>query len=365
MVFQIQLCVLWMTFTLINGVDARLLLIVLELLAAIFLIVGVFSFFMTWQQQKQQLRPRRRVLRGKYSQWLGRVMPIITALALILPVISLFLAWFGTSAVSAIPTATSGRSVPGKTATTQAPLTAPTHLVIPGKLTVGSATSFPPQSYRDARTQQPVGFDIDLANALAQRMGLQTNIVQMRADDLVNNLTSNNLDIVISAYPITDAVKTTVQAIPYLQPSEIVLVRKGNAAGFSFTRLSNFCGHSVAVQMGTPEDVTLHTLLNQCGKTNISVKEEQDSQTAIDDLRHEIVDAVYQNSSIGKYYIQRYSGELQQLGVALPGVQEGILIRSKDDEMFSSMQKAFRQMQQDGTYAELLTRWGLTDDLVS
>src|SRR5579872_3576290 len=50
-------------------------------------------------------------------------------------------------------------------------VTPPNDLLVPGTLTVGSDTTYPPQEYIDTATNKPAGFDIDLITAIAQRMG--------------------------------------------------------------------------------------------------------------------------------------------------------------------------------------------------
>src|SRR5215470_8050034 len=53
---------------------------------------------------------------------------------------------------------------------------APTDLITPGTLTVGSDTTYPPQEFIDTATGNATGFDIELITAMAQHMGLRANI---------------------------------------------------------------------------------------------------------------------------------------------------------------------------------------------
>src|SRR6267378_477802 len=55
-------------------------------------------------------------------------------------------------------------------------ITPPTNLVRPGTITFLSDTTYPPQEWTDVSTQQAVGFDIEIAQAIAAKMGVTATI---------------------------------------------------------------------------------------------------------------------------------------------------------------------------------------------
>src|SRR5207249_9841268 len=105
-------------------------------------------------------------------------------------------------------------------------LALPTDLITPGVLTVGSDTTYPPQEYIDATTHKAVGFDVDLITAIAQRIGLQANIVPTKFDKIIDDLVARHFDVVISAVSITPERQKKVDFVPYLNAGESVLVQK-------------------------------------------------------------------------------------------------------------------------------------------
>jgi len=99
-------------------------------------------------------------------------------------------------------TSTGGGSTPTANPATPT-IAAPSDLITPGTLTVGSDTTYPPQEYIDTATGKAKGFDVDLITAIAQRMGLQTNVVTDKFDTIFDDLVAKRFDVVISAAFIT------------------------------------------------------------------------------------------------------------------------------------------------------------------
>src|SRR3989440_7951341 len=89
-------------------------------------------------------------------------------------------------------------------------------LKVPGVLTVGSDTTYPPQEYIDTTTNKAAGFDVDLITAIAKLMGLQTNIVPTKFDTIIDDLVARRFDVVISAVSITAERQKKVDFVPYL-----------------------------------------------------------------------------------------------------------------------------------------------------
>ena len=161
-------------------------------------------------------------------------------------VLSLLLAACGSSSPTTSPTGSNPTSNP---ATSTA--TSPTDLITPGVLTVGSDTTYPPQEYIDSSTNQPVGFDVDLITAIAQRMGLKANIVTTKFDTIIDDLAAKRFDVIISAISITPDRQKQADFVPYLNAGESLLVQKGNPKNIQST--DDLCGLSVGVQDGTIE----------------------------------------------------------------------------------------------------------------
>src|SRR6266581_2394884 len=130
-------------------------------------------------------------------------------------------------------------------------------LKVPGVLTVGSDTTYPPQEYIDTATHQAAGFDIDLITAIAARMGLQTKVITANFATIIPSLQVKRFDVVMSAVSVTPDRQKQVDFVPYFNAGESLLVQTGNPK--NITKLSDLCGQNVGVQNGTIEQTDLQT----------------------------------------------------------------------------------------------------------
>ena len=121
-------------------------------------------------------------------------------------------------------------------------------LLFPGKLEVCSDLPYPPQEYFDA-DGNPIGSDIEIAQAIAARLGLQAEVVNSVFDTIIPALTGGKCDIILSAQNINDDRLTQVDMIPYFQAGQAFLVQKGNPANIQTAQ--DLCGKKVAVEAGT------------------------------------------------------------------------------------------------------------------
>src|SRR5262245_12625627 len=106
-------------------------------------------------------------------------------------------------ALTLLLTACGGESAQSTSSTKKASVTPPNNLMVPGTLSVGSELTYPPKEFVDTASGDPTGFDIDLITAMADRMGLKTNIVSTRFDTIIDDLNNKRFDVVISGMHVT------------------------------------------------------------------------------------------------------------------------------------------------------------------
>ncbi|MBE3560011.1 MAG: ABC transporter substrate-binding protein [Ktedonobacteraceae bacterium] len=285
---------------------------------------------------------------------------VFLALPGIFTVFLLVLAACGTPVASNNPpaTPTGGASKPS--------VAAPKNLITPGVLTVGSDTTYPPQEYIDPQTQKPAGFDIDLINAIAAKMGLRANVQTANFDTIIESLAAKRYDVVISAVTINEERKAKADFIPYFNAGESLLVRKGNPKNIK--SVTDLCGLNAGVQNGTVEQPELENASKDCkkaGKPEIKITALKNQTDVIQLLATNRVDATYQDSPVTDYYLKQHSDQFEVGGSVVNVAQEGIVVRKGDTEMFNAIQSAFNQVKADGTYRSLIEKWGLTSGAIA
>nr|BBH94124.1 hypothetical protein KTA_23230 [Thermogemmatispora argillosa] len=239
-------------------------------------------------------------------------------------------------------------------------------LITPGVLTVGSDTTYPPQEFIDPATNQPKGFDIDLITEIARRLGLQTRIVTDGFDTIFDDLAAHRFDLVISAVTINPDRQKKFEFIPYFNAGESLLVEKGNP--LHITSVDQLCGQNVGVQTGTVEQTDLQTASENCtkaGKPPIHLTVLNDQTEVVQLLANHRVVATYQDSPVTDYYLKQNPGKFEVGGSVVNAAPEGIMFRKGDTALYNAVKSAFDAMRSDGTYKQLIDKWGLTSGAIS
>jgi polar amino acid transport system substrate-binding protein len=263
-------------------------------------------------------------------------------------------------------TLTSAQSPPHSSASpsaaSQAPslVAAPQTLVKPGTLTFLSDMSYPPQETVDPSTKQPVGSDIDIANAIAARMGLTANIQQVDLSGIIAALLAKKGDAVISAQAISPELSRQVALVGYFQSGQSLMVRKGNPG--NITMLSDLCGKNVAVQVTTPWEMTLDQANGDvCKTTHINIRVFPTDTDAVIQLRQGKVDAAIDDLPVASNFVAQNPDTIELAGTPLRIGPEGIAVDPKNGDMLKAMQQAMLAIYQDGTYHRILVHLNLVD----
>ncbi|WP_029291426.1 ABC transporter substrate-binding protein [Cellulomonas sp. HZM] len=226
-----------------------------------------------------------------------------------------------------------------------------------GKLVVGSDTSYAPAEYIDEDGTTPVGYDVELAKALAAVMGLTADVQTADFTGIIPAIGSK-YDVGISSFTINPERMKAANMVQYFQAGEAYAVQKGNP---NKVDPSDLCGLTVGVQTGTVEDDELADMVKKCadeGKKPINplkYPKQSDVTTALVGGK---ADLMYADSPIIAYAISQTAGQLEQLGDVFASAPQGIVVSKDDQALTDAVQKAMQKLIDDGDYAKILTAWG-------
>ncbi|WP_427006198.1 ABC transporter substrate-binding protein [Pseudarthrobacter sp. H2] len=142
-------------------------------------------------------------------------------------------------------------------------------------LTIASDPTYPPFEQYEGN-QKIVGWDIDMADAIAQTLGLETKHVAATFDTILPGLNSGKYDLGMSAFSMTTERQETMDMVQYLSSGTGLAVVAGNPKGLS-TNAASLCGFPIGAQKGTSQALEiLPELSKECveaGKPAIDVKQ--------------------------------------------------------------------------------------------
>lgn len=129
-----------------------------------------------------------------------------------------------------------------------------------GRWRVGMDPSFPPFEDLDS-TGRPVGYDVDLAQAIAARWGVQLEIESIGFDGLIDAVWASRVDSVISALPLQPQFSEDVAfSQPYFEAGLVMVTSREQGGEVS---VDNLAGRTVAVEWGSEGDVQARQLQRQ------------------------------------------------------------------------------------------------------
>lgn len=138
-----------------------------------------------------------------------------------------------------------------------------------GKLTIGTNPSYAPAEFLDADGKTQIGYDMDLARAMGNIFGLDTEIVSSNFDTIIPAIGSK-YDLGIAAFTITKERMESVDFVSYFTAGMGYAVAAGNPKNVDENDL---CGLNVAVETGTVEEEAINKTAKQCkadGKKDIT-----------------------------------------------------------------------------------------------
>ncbi len=238
----------------------------------------------------------------------------------------------------------------------------PKRIAAAGKINFCSDMTSPPIEFLTPATK-PEGSDIDIGNAIAQRLGVQAVWHNIPFKGLIPALLAQQCDVVISQLFDKPARRKVIDMVDYMDSSEALLVRAGNPK--KIHSLADLSGMKVAVENGT----TIQSLIQAqnkkfgaAGKKPAELIVFPADTNALQALQIGQVDAYGTTLETGAYYMSKAPKTFDVGGAPFHRILTGIGMRKNDPGMKAAMQAAVDSMKKDGTLVAILKKWGIGGD---
>jgi len=120
--------------------------------------------------------------------------------------------------------------------------------LVDGVLSVGVEIGYPPMEYYDVDGTL-IGFDIEVVKALADKLGLQVNFIDIAWDGIMAGLDVNKYDIAINITILPERQKKYNFTKPYIDSSMTIVVLKNSS--WKIERPEDIAGFNIAYQAYT------------------------------------------------------------------------------------------------------------------
>ncbi|MGN6325083.1 ABC transporter substrate-binding protein [Pseudolysinimonas sp.] len=239
--------------------------------------------------------------------------------------------------------------------------TLPSKISSAGKLTIGIDATYAPNEYKDS-DGKPIGWDVDLADAIAAKLGVTTDYTISKFDNIIPSITGGRYDLGVSSFTDTTEREKQVDFVNYYSAGVLWASQKGKTVD-----PDNACGLKVAVEAGTYEDTdevpAKSKACTDAGKPAIQVLKFDGQDQATNALVLGQVDAMSADSPITEYAISKQKDKIQAAGKTFDVAPYGIAV-DKGSKLTDVIKNALQSLIDDGTYTKILTKWGVQDGAV-
>ncbi len=227
-----------------------------------------------------------------------------------------------------------------------------TKIMDKGVFIMGFDENFPPMGYKDENGEY-TGFDVELAKAVAEHMGIEVKLQPINWKAKEMELNSGNVDLLWNGFTITDERKEALlMSAPYMQNEQVIVVTKDSP----IKSLTDLAGKKLAVQDGS----SAQAAIADNPELSASIGEQvnfTDNVMAMMDVYSGNVDALAVDSIVADYYLAKDPDKYVILEETLAPEEYGIGFRKGEEAFMTAVMDALKQMKEDGTAATISEKW--------
>ena len=200
-----------------------------------------------------------------------------------------------------------------------------------GTLRVGIDPTYPP--FESVQDGQVVGYDVELARAIAADLGVTLEVKTLALDTLYDALAAGSVDVLVSALPfVYERQKEVRYSVPYYQAGQVVVVQ----AGSPIRSAAALDGHTVGVELGSNADTEARRLARTTLRGMQVRSIYHSAEEALDALVRGEVNAAIADNASAQAYLAAHPGTVEVLSppvtdepfvVAMPAQAMGLAAR--------------------------------------
>jgi polar amino acid transport system substrate-binding protein len=226
----------------------------------------------------------------------------------------------------------------------------------------GIMTNSIPGAYYDENNNW-VGFDVDMAQEIANRLGCKLDRVKVTDKTRISFLQQGRIDMsVANMTHKRERDKSIDFSITYFFDGQKVLARKGQ-----FKSLKDLVGQKIATTQGTTSEINIRNLLKELGDPdpNANVKSFPDYASAFAALQMGSAAGFTTDSTILLGYAAKEPGKYELVGDFFSDEPYGIGLPEDDSKWRDTINFTIQDMWKDGTYMKIYNKWYGPDTLYS
>lgn len=220
-----------------------------------------------------------------------------------------------------------------------------------GTLMVGMEIGYPPMEYLDTDGKTAIGFDVELAKQLADKMGLKLKIVDTSWDGIFAGVDTGKYDCIISSVSITDDRKKHYNfSDAYVANRQVLVVPVDS----DINSLTDLKGHSTAVQGETTADDYMKKHATEIG---CELKEYDKILNCFDDLKLKRADSVFVDSVVAAYYLGDDKDKYHTVWQNDDVEPLGVCLKKGNTTLTDKINATLKELNDDGTMKQISEKY--------
>ena len=220
-----------------------------------------------------------------------------------------------------------------------------------GTLIVGFDQDFPPMGFMGDDGEY-TGFDLELAQEAAKRLGLEYKPQPIAWDAKDMELESGNIDCIWNGFTMTGREDGYTWSEPYMENSQVFVV----AGDSGIKSQADLAGNVVECQVDSSAEAALKEVPDLTAPF-AQLLTTADYNTAFMDLEQGAVDAIAMDVVVAGYQISQRNADFVILEDSLAAEEYAIGFKKGNTELKDKVQGALEEMAADGTLKTISEKW--------
>jgi polar amino acid transport system substrate-binding protein len=228
-------------------------------------------------------------------------------------------------------------------------------------LKIAVVPNYPPMEFKDPATSALTGFDVDLGEALAKKLGVKAAWQETSFDQLMPGITTQRFDVILSGMTDYKSRQDAATFLDYLRTGPRFFVQTSRAV--ELKEPVALCGKKVGASRRTkyPQEIAAWSEKN-CGANAIQFVGTEGSADARTQLKQGRIDAAVQGNETLPYLMDQEPNAYTPIGEMIGTQYNGIAVPVKANELQQALAGALDALIADGTYKALLAKWKLNEN---
>jgi polar amino acid transport system substrate-binding protein len=232
--------------------------------------------------------------------------------------------------------------------------------IVDGVLTVGVEVGYPPMEYYDIDGITLLGFNIEVINALAEKLGLQVNFIDTAWEGILAGLDAGRYDIAINVTILPERQRRFNFTRPYIDSSMTIVKLKQSS--INIEKPEDIAGFKVGYQGSTTAQYFADRLTEQ-GIVFTSFSYDK-IINCLNDLRLGRLDLVIVDNLVASDYAGKENSPFEIIWQGQSDEFIAICLKKGNETLTLALNEALDELFEDGTLQEISMRI-FNRDLVS